>query len=678
VHRTSLVIAAAVMIVAIVASLSVVVADRHSQSQSLSAQVGEVRTALQAAIPSIQAPLIAAARIAASGGATSAFTSYANAEVGANAPFRSITLWKVGPNGSMLVALAGARPEILTDAPAAGRFISRVPATSNLSLNDQLSSPVRVLGFAERLPEGSMGYVVYAESAYPMDMAVSTQVGSPFAGLRFAAYLGRSTDSSDLIERSIPIPVTAPHTTVVVPFGDSAMTIIAVAPPSDTSLMRRNLPWLIVLAGLAVALTALLTSESQIRRRQVAELSASDSATRFDTQRDIASTLQRAMLPEAFPEFDGLEIATTYVAGEAGLEVGGDWFDAIAVDQDHLLLTVGDVSGRGLHAASLMSYLRHSIRAFALQGDDPATIVARLDAMVDVRRDEHFATVVCVGIDVPAYTVTLVSAGHPAPVIVDETGARLAEMLVNAPLGVGGGASPQSTTIHVEPGTTIIAYTDGLVERRGESLDDGFARLVACVADGRGSAAELVDRIVGSMSGAVDDLAIIAAQWTSSAPTRGAEPRDPAGSVTKHFERDANSIVAARRFVAATLSAFGDDVVRTTTLLTSELATNAVVHAESDFDVSVATNEPSGCIRVAVRDHGHGDEQLARADTMDADPHGRGLMIVARLADRWGVDSTPGTSGRTVWFEIAVDHRSSARSLDGREAGEEPANTRDV
>ena len=133
-------------------------------------------------------------------------------------------------------------------------------------------------------------------------------------------------------------------------------------------------------------------TERLVRRRTHAEFLAEQNARLFSEQRSVAQTLQHSLLPEQLPDFDGLELAVRYVPGVDGVEIGGDWYDVIGRDNGDIIFVVGDVSGRGLRAATVMASLRYAIRAYAAQGDDPAIILAKLAKLIDIVRDGHFAT----------------------------------------------------------------------------------------------------------------------------------------------------------------------------------------------------------------------------------------------------------------------------------------------
>ena len=207
----------------------------------------------------------------------------------------------------------------------------------------------------------------------------------------------------------------------------------------------------------------------------------------FREQRTIAETLQRALLPKETPHIEGMEIAVEYVPGAKGMEIGGDWYSVIPVDDDRFAFVVGDVSGRGLSAATVMAALRFTIRTYALEGYWPTAILDKCSKQLHVLSDGHFATVL-VGVgDLRRREITVANAGHLNPLVIDGESTSFIACRVGVPLGVPGGTY-ESVTVTMPPNSTLIAFTDGLVENRAESLDVGLKRLEEAV---RGEACPL-------------------------------------------------------------------------------------------------------------------------------------------------------------------------------------------
>ncbi len=211
---------------------------------------------------------------------------------------------------------------------------------------------------------------------------------------------------------------------------------------------------------------------------------AIDNAQLHSELRDVALRLQQAVLPERLPDLPGWTTAVVYrPAGRT--DVGGDFYDVIDLGGGRVAMFVGDVMGRGVQAASVMAQMRSAIRTLVALDPDPAEVMGSLDLVFDRLELDHLVTVAYAVTDPVAGTAQVINAGHPAPLILRLDGSI--EIVANDEtmlLGAGGGAR-DVVTLSLDPGDTILLYTDGLVERRGEDLDDGMDRLVrACHARG--------------------------------------------------------------------------------------------------------------------------------------------------------------------------------------------------
>jgi len=235
----------------------------------------------------------------------------------------------------------------------------------------------------------------------------------------------------------------------------------------------------------------------------------------YSEQRSIATTLQHALLPQELPAVPGLEVAARYIPGVAGVDVGGDWYDLIPLDSDRVVFVIGDVSGRGVHAASVMASLRFTSRAYALEGHSPNEVIERLRQALDIGDNGHFATVLCGLVDVPRHEVTLANAGHLPPVVAVGEGAEVVAAPPAPPIGVSADHPAAATIITVDAGSTLVAYTDGLVERRGEGLGDSIERLQKSLAQETTSLEDLLDRAVRDLTfgSPEDDVALIGMRW---------------------------------------------------------------------------------------------------------------------------------------------------------------------
>ncbi|MDR7275619.1 PP2C family protein-serine/threonine phosphatase [Catenuloplanes atrovinosus] len=224
-----------------------------------------------------------------------------------------------------------------------------------------------------------------------------------------------------------------------------------------------------------------------------------------------ALALQRSLLPTRLPEVPGLDLAARYVPGhDAG--VSGDWYDVFTLPGDRLGLVIGDVSGHGLAAAVVMGRLRSALRAYALTSRDPAAVLTHLDHKVDHFEAGSLATVAYAVVSPDRTRIHLSLAGHLPPVLAAPgTPAAPVDVPVDAPLGLWPSRPARRTTTLVLPvGGLLVCYTDGLVERRTEIIDEGIRRLAAAVHPG--SAEESCAKIMAllGLEQPADDIAVLA------------------------------------------------------------------------------------------------------------------------------------------------------------------------
>ncbi len=204
-------------------------------------------------------------------------------------------------------------------------------------------------------------------------------------------------------------------------------------------------------------------------------------ARAFQREHEIAENLQRALLPATLPKVGGLEIAVRYLSATAGVLVGGDWYDVIAFDDRTAALVVGDVVGHDIEASSAMGQLRTGLRAYAYEDcGHPETILARLDRLID-QLGLSMATCVLAVVDSERRVLRWTSAGHPPPLLLRDGHATYLEGGGGVLLGVTGPHVWAAAAVALEPGDTVVLFTDGLIERRRESLVEGLDRLARVV-----------------------------------------------------------------------------------------------------------------------------------------------------------------------------------------------------
>ncbi len=235
--------------------------------------------------------------------------------------------------------------------------------------------------------------------------------------------------------------------------------------------------------------------------------------------RAAVAALQRSLLPSALPVLTGVEAAARYVPGDG--QVGGDWYDVFPLPWGELGVVAGDVAGSGLAGAVVMGRMRSSLRSYALEYPDPADVLRKLDRKMQYFEGEVMATVSYAVLDPASGQLRISSAGHFPPVIA-APGQRgvLAEIAVDAPIGVADTARRQVTTLTLASGAVLCFFTDGLVERRDEPLDDGITRLCATVTPGPPE--NVCIAVMGAMVGSEhpgDDIALLALRWQREPPS---------------------------------------------------------------------------------------------------------------------------------------------------------------
>ncbi len=228
----------------------------------------------------------------------------------------------------------------------------------------------------------------------------------------------------------------------------------------------------------------------------------------YDEERRIALTLQRSLLPSQLPAVAGASLAVRYLPASEQAEVGGDFYEALEFD-GHLVAAIGDVAGHSLHAATVMAELRHALRAFIAEGHGPGSILERLNNLVMLFLPDEIATMCLLRFDPATGRIELANAGHPSPLLVRAGAVRPIEERV-ALLGV---PVPHlgETTFTLESGDTLVFVTDGLIERRGHSFDEGMAELCTAVATVEPDLDVFCDRLLHELDGRSrdDDVALL-------------------------------------------------------------------------------------------------------------------------------------------------------------------------
>ena len=225
----------------------------------------------------------------------------------------------------------------------------------------------------------------------------------------------------------------------------------------------------------------------EIQQRSVAQEQLTLEEARARREHQIAETLQRSLLPDRIPEIPGVDVAARYVPAAADVQVGGDWYDVIPLRDGMIGLAIGDVAGHGLQAASTMGQLRMGLRAYAMQAPEPLSVMAGVHRLVSQLPTPEMVTLMYLVFDPATRELSFSNAGHPPALVVDGDRSTYLEGALSPPLGVMADPAFTEATLRLPDGATLLLYTDGLVERRGVSIQDGLDRLAAEAVAGSGS-----------------------------------------------------------------------------------------------------------------------------------------------------------------------------------------------
>jgi serine phosphatase RsbU (regulator of sigma subunit) len=458
----------------------------------------------------------AASLAAATDGSAATFARELSGTGTAKGGFVTASLWRLGGTSPRLITHVGTRPLLAPAGAAMSAMLHRAAASRTFAVTKITAGRTARLGYATAATGTGGSFAAYAEVALPAGGRAAEPASSPVSDLNIAVYLGRSQTRAALLEASAAVPLHGTTYTTRIPFGDTVLTLTTSARGSLTGSLGVILPWAIGIGGAALTILGALLAERLVRRRARAERVSSEIGRLYVEQRSVAETLQRAILPDQAPAIPGMQIAVRYLPGVSGTEVGGDWYDVVPLGGGRFVFVVGDVSGRGVRAAAMMASLHYASRAYALEGHPPAVILDQLTRTMDIAEDGHFATVLCGLVDVSTHEVALASAGHLPPLVCGGDGASLVQARPGSPIGVSGGAAFEPTLLTTAARGTLIAYTDGLVERRGETLDTGLKRLLQTATDRCGSSLDdLLTSLVSELTGdsPTDDIALIGLRW---------------------------------------------------------------------------------------------------------------------------------------------------------------------
>ncbi|MFE0739079.1 SpoIIE family protein phosphatase [Streptomyces sp. NPDC058855] len=370
--------------------------------------------------------------------------------------------------------------------------------------------------------------------------------------------------------------------------------------------------------------------------------------------RETAVTLQRSLLPQELEQPDDLRIAATYQPGGTDAAVGGDWYDVITLGAGRTALVIGDVMGRGVRAAAVMGQLRTAVRAYARLDLPPHEVLQLLDGLAAEIDASQIATCVYAVHDPNEGKLVYASAGHLPILVRDEDGTvRRAEDPTGPPLGTGGWLHA-SGSIALPPGSTAVLYTDGLVERRREDIDEGVAALARALSGASGTPQVVCDRLLRSLGVTAehdDDVAVLVVQH----PSREGADAELFHNAALELLGGVEAAPRARAFASGVLASwrFPVELRDLGVLATSELVANSLQHGTPPMRLRLRRTDRRLIIEVT-----DGDDHLPRRRRAETeDEAGRGISIIATIASSWGSRRTPG-GGKAVWCEFALPSRA--------------------
>ncbi|MEV0186653.1 SpoIIE family protein phosphatase [Streptomyces sp. NPDC050625] len=378
---------------------------------------------------------------------------------------------------------------------------------------------------------------------------------------------------------------------------------------------------------------------------------AIDNARRFTQQQQTAFTLQSSLLPRAVPDQSAVEVALRYLPSSAAPGLGGDWFDVIPLSGARVALVVGDVVGRGIHAAATMGRLRTAVHTLASLDLEPDEVLSRLDDLVNLLAAEQEAagerpvgeqvvgaTCLYAVYDPVSGRCSVARAGHPPPVVTAPDGqVTPLDLPAGPPLGLGG-LPFEAREIELAEGSLLCLYTNGLIGERHIAADTALNKLRAALTRPTDALERTCQAVVDSLvpSRPSDDVALLIAR------TRILPPDDVA---SWRLPLEPASAARARELTTAKLTEWGlQHLAFTTELIASELVTNVYRYASGPATLRLIRERSLVC---EVSDTSHTSPHLRRARITDEG--GRGLFLVAQMTERWGTRYT--REGKTVWTE---------------------------
>ncbi|PZF88173.1 SpoIIE family protein phosphatase [Micromonospora endophytica] len=358
-----------------------------------------------------------------------------------------------------------------------------------------------------------------------------------------------------------------------------------------------------------------------------------ENAQLYEAEHRIATTLQHSLLPQSLPQLPGAVVASRYLPGSADVEIGGDWYDVIARDDDELVLVIGDVVGKGVPAAAAMGQLRNALRAYVLEGFGPGESLTRLNRLVDSTESRTFATVFFVWFSPRSSQLRYASAGHPSPLLIrGDDAAFLYDRALGPPVGAIPGTEYQTVTGELRVGDRLLLYTDGLIEDRQLNIDVTLAQLRADAARSSEHVADLIDAVVERVVDRPrrDDVAVLALEAAELDRFTLRLPADPTRL----------SVLRKRLEEFLVVHGVSETDLFDLTVAVSEAAANAIEHPVDPVDptIDIEVSVKDRVVEATVRDTGRWRESSGSGF------RGRGLSLIRALGELSVNRTSEGTS----------------------------------
>jgi serine phosphatase RsbU (regulator of sigma subunit) len=501
---------------------------RRAEDQLLRERADEAAGALNLTVSQLRAPLDTAATLArVTGGDPQYFGPALEGSVGGNGQFSSAALFEI--ESEQPIATVG-EDSVLRDSgsPSLATLLERTLESPFVVLD--LLDEGRRFGYAVVDDPENPAYVVYAERTLSPDPYVRQRNDDAFARLDYAIYLDRPT-SDQLVSASVrDLPLDGRTATATSPFGDHRLVLVMSPMEPLNGWFFSNLWWMVAAVGSLLSLAAAQLTARLRARRVVAETLAADNARLYGEQRHIAETLQLSLLPQHLDVPGDASVAARYwPAGEASL-IGGDFYDVFRVDDQRWAVVIGDVCGKGIEAAAITGLVRHTARASARTSVSPSTVLLDIHDALSVHQPSTFCTVCFLYVtqtDGDRQQVTVSLGGHPRPLLrrADATVTEIGE--TGTLLGL---LQPSvfDVSLAVEPGDTLVLYTDGLTDApHGQAVPiEEVIDLLAT--EGDRPVEELIDQIRPLKRrrrphGSTDDTAILVVRFGGVPATRPAD-----------------------------------------------------------------------------------------------------------------------------------------------------------